>query len=58
MRKQKGPHKAGRGCCSGQAKHTTARAFIKSLIIGAACWRMIPPRFAEWLIRVLRLQGM
>jgi len=54
---KKGPRKAGRGCCSRQAKHTTARGFIKTLIIGAVCWRMIPPRFAEWLIRVLRLKG-
>lgn len=54
---KKGPLNAGRGCCSEQAKHTTASASIKELIISAVCWRMIPPSFAEWLIRVLRLKG-
>jgi hypothetical protein len=57
MSKQKGPHKAGRGCCSEQAKHTTVRAALKTLIVDAGCWHLIPPRFAEWLIRVLRLEG-
>lgn len=54
---KKGPHKAGRGCCSEQAKRTTVRTFLKTLIVDAACWRLIPPRFAEWLIRVLLLKG-
>ena len=54
---KKGPRKAGRGCCPEQAKHTTARAFIKALIINAACWHVIPQRLTGWLIRVLRLKG-
>lgn len=43
-----------------EAKHSVppdTKQRAKNLIVGAACWRMIPPRFAEWLIRVLRLQG-
>ena len=34
-----------------------AKSRLKSLIIDAACWRVISPSFAEWLILVLRLRG-
>jgi len=54
---KKGPHETGRGRSSEHAKRTTVRAFLKILIVDAACWRMIPPRFAMWLIRVLQLKG-
>jgi len=54
VRGKKNGSVAGRECCF---KATNIRALFKTLIVNSACWRLIPPRFAEWLIRVLRLRA-